>query len=120
MLYIFCEILPYVQHIITYDTSNAILHLNCYAKSANDVGGSGLWLVAGSRTNIWRDDVAWCTYKSIGGFLLFSTALAERCYAPALYPGIILGHTNTAKKPRILKLFLSAIPNSLSMSLPNL
>ena len=38
MLSIFCEILPYVQHIMTYDTSNAILHLTCYAKSANDVG----------------------------------------------------------------------------------
>ena len=118
MLYIFCEILPYVQHIITYDTSNAILHLTCYAKSANDAGRSGLWLVAGSRTNIWRDDVAWCTYKSIGGFLLFSTALAERCYAPALYPGIILGHTNTARKTLYLSHFYLQSPTP-SLCLPS-
>ena len=83
-----------------------------------DVVACGLWPLAESRTSIWRDDVAWCTYKSIGGFLLFSTALAERCYAPALYPGIILGHTNTARKTLYLSHFYLQSPTP-SLCLPS-
>ena len=53
--------------------------------------------------------------KDLGDFPMFSTALTERCYAPALRPGIILEQTNTDKKRNKRWVYLHLLSPTLSL-----